>query len=259
MINVNEKVVLSVMRYIGGALAGGGLTILSLSVIDYIRYCKQAEEELLKIEADLDKKYGKEDPAVYNEEVVAEQLIRNYDGTAIEDIVVTNEKNPISKLLDMQPVDYSGIAKKSVEAGNDMKAAVNEVAEKFLASTPETEVKYPYPITDVVFKNSVGWDNETWTYYEVDKVLVDQQEKIVAEPEKMLWADFVKNFGEISGDKDVLYARDPMCMTDYEIVRVHGSYSEIVLGVSDKVKIKQSRRSSTGAGARSKKNGDAGN
>lgn len=79
-------------------------------------------------------------------------------------------------------------------------------------------------------------DKQTVTYYEDDTTFADANDEIIPNPNDILGPNIHLHFGEGSEDPDIVYVRADYTSTDYEIIRVQGTYQEIVMGVVPEVK-----------------------
>lgn len=81
---------------------------------------------------------------------------------------------------------------------------------------------------DEFFGEEMGYDQDTWTYYVGDDILVDETDTPVY--------NFQENTGELrwghgSGDPMVVYIRNEDLKAEYEVIRNEGHYSVEVLGL----------------------------
>jgi hypothetical protein len=92
--------------------------------------------------------------------------------------------------------------------------------------------KVPYVISLEQFNEEMDYhDKLTLTYYQADDTLVDEDEEIISDVEKLIGSYALSNFGVDSEDPEVVYVRNEKLAVDYEVVRIpNGSYSETVLG-----------------------------
>lgn len=91
----------------------------------------------------------------------------------------------------------------------------------------------PYVISRDEFDKEDTYDVYGLTYYEDDGVLTEADGDTPVEDESRIVGDALDHFGEESGDRDTVYVKNPGTDTKYEIARVHGSYSEYVLGIKE--------------------------
>ncbi len=122
-------------------------------------------------------------------------------------------------------VDYTKYQKSSLE----------ELVEKYAdeEAQEEPEIKddnYPHIITINQFGED-GQECEALKYYEEDDSLADEQDTLISDAEGILGGEALLNFGKGSEDVDIVYVRNKKLGLDYEVTRVHGSFSEEVLGV----------------------------
>lgn len=89
----------------------------------------------------------------------------------------------------------------------------------------------PYIISRSEFDTEDHFDTYGLTYYGEDGILTESDGDTPVEDEYRIIGDALDHFGEKSDDKDTVYVANPDTDTKYEICRIHGSYSEYVLGV----------------------------
>lgn len=76
------------------------------------------------------------------------------------------------------------------------------------------------------------WETVNLTYYEDDRVLVDERtEEIVKNPETLIGSLALTSFGELCSDPDTVFIQNNDEELYYEVSRLHGSYGELVLGL----------------------------
>lgn len=107
----------------------------------------------------------------------------------------------------------------------------------------EIDMSQPYVISADDYSEG-GQNNAklTLTYYDEDDVLTDQEDTVIVDPSYLVGDDSLVKFGMNSNDEDIVYVRNTKLSTDYEIVRVHKSYSETVLGIVDKKVIRKVKK-----------------
>lgn len=92
----------------------------------------------------------------------------------------------------------------------------------------------PYVISaDAFLAGELDYSQPSYTYYEGDKKLVDENDQLVLEGDiaSTVGAENLEKFGEESDDPNSVYVRNDMLRVDYEIVRSHGHYAVEVLGL----------------------------
>lgn len=101
----------------------------------------------------------------------------------------------------------------------------------------------PYIVTvQEFFDECDDYDTHSVTYYEDDRMLVDDRGSIISDVEGNLGPDYNLAFGLGSGEPHVVYIRNPRRTNDYEVLREPGSYTEDVLGVAPADDRKTARR-----------------
>lgn len=92
----------------------------------------------------------------------------------------------------------------------------------------------PYIIThDEYFAAEKDYETVTLTYFEVDGVLLGEDEQTIDNSDEIVGEATLTRFGHGSKDNNMVYVRNDKLATDYEIVRSKGSYLEEVLGLPD--------------------------
>ena len=92
----------------------------------------------------------------------------------------------------------------------------------------EENVEKPYVIAPEEF-----WEEDyptiTLTYFEEDRVLADEHDKIIKNVDELVGEDFAEHFGEY--EEDSVHIRNDEMGVVYEILRDYGSYEEY-MGIS---------------------------
>lgn len=139
------------------------------------------------------------------------------------------------KNVDVHAVDK---ANEAVDNEMDISSFTNDSDEDpDLSEIDREDFDEPYVITSDEFdnvNNRYYMDLYDLTYYEDDGILTETDGDTPIEDEHRIIGDALDHFGEKSGDKDIVYVANPETYTKYEITRVHGSYSEYVLGIKPK-------------------------
>lgn len=90
----------------------------------------------------------------------------------------------------------------------------------------------PYIISaEEYFENSLEHANITLTYYEGDGVLSDDRDEPVADIDAMVGDNNIPRFGHRSNDDNIVYIRNHVLGTDFEVARSQNKYSVEVLGL----------------------------
>jgi hypothetical protein len=145
---------------------------------------------------------------------------------------------------------YQGVEQlEEAEPGDDFEfdvptpVPVPELEPEEIAPVPEPEPKHkkaayvdkskPYVVTvDEVLNNEADYANSTLTYYESDDTLTGEGDEILDDRSRLLTVGTnLSNFGELSGDPNVVYVRTDKINMYLEIVKHEGKYSEVVAGL----------------------------
>lgn len=88
----------------------------------------------------------------------------------------------------------------------------------------------PYVISEAEFSDSeIGTQQLTITYYQGDKILVDDKEQPIRDIRGVTGPVVPGGFGGISGDPSIRYVRNERLEIDFEIVLDQRSYTDVVL------------------------------
>lgn len=121
----------------------------------------------------------------------------------------------------------------------------------WLAENPRSD-KHPYIISTAEFMdpriismNVEMWDSATLTYFEEDGTLLDEQDGIIDDIDRMVGLDNLTRFGMFSDSKNTLYVANEYMGTLFEIILTKGSAAEH-FGIKDEPQ-PRSRKKSRGA------------
>lgn len=90
----------------------------------------------------------------------------------------------------------------------------------------------PYTITPEEFElTKQHYDKCTISWYTEDETLADEREEIIPDIERVVGIDNLQKFGVISKDPNVVFVRNEMLGSDYEILLCPEAYCESVLGI----------------------------
>lgn len=93
-------------------------------------------------------------------------------------------------------------------------------------------VDRPYVITsDEYFQNSTDYAQISVNYYSEDGVLCHLNDDYIRESDDFVGDENLLRFGEGSGDPNVVYVRNDKKESEYEVIRIRGSYNEVVHGI----------------------------
>lgn len=138
----------------------------------------------------------------------------------------TEDKDPDEELLELRTV--------SVFDSPEPEDVGPEVESPFDFRNPSKP--YVIPIGDFMNpeEDFEDYDKITITYYEEDEVLTDDADKTFSDVDGTVGLMNLKKFGRNSDNPDIVYVRNERINTDFEIARVAGSYTQIVLGFDAK-------------------------
>lgn len=177
--------------------------------------------------------------------LVADMLIYKFQEKQISEDIMGEFEKRVEEYKPSNPeapVDYTRMTK--------AKANLNDLVAPYLGIGQETE-DLSVPLFEVISHNE--WTDQTnpdqyqIMFYEGDNTYT-MEEEIVASPSDLIGPREGLRFGELSEDPDVVYIRNNDVEADYEVIRVHGKYSTLVLGMSEEETEKPKRKRKTNNG-----------
>lgn len=104
-------------------------------------------------------------------------------------------------------------------------ANADDVEEFVTVSEHVEDKRYDPPL--VISKSLYAWDEDegdefdklTVTYYPNDRVVLDEDDEVMLQVDRVLGWKNLNRFGDDSGDADVVFIRNRNMRTDYEVVR----------------------------------------
>lgn len=115
--------------------------------------------------------------------------------------------------------------------GGQVVVRVQDHLEERHTSVDVRNSERPYVITREEFEDGeVGHEAVTFSWWEGDKTLADEQEKIVTDVDGTVGRENLSHFGKGSDDARVVYIRNEKVGLDFEVVRENGLYSVEVAG-----------------------------
>lgn len=218
------------------ALAGGGLIGAAIgwviSEVLVFQIFEKEKEDFTDLVEDLE--YSLEEEPVVMKTTVSARKVKSGEGKIVTNYVEQFKKG---KLLNPDPVDD---AEEEIEHSLAEMAALAEEMEE------EAEMGLPFVITEEKWTNPDNdWESVNLTYYTEDRVVTDEQDKIIKHPETILGPHALDSFGEGTTDPDTVFVQNNAEELFYEVCRVHGSYDEFVLGLPKqepkKIPVKKSK------------------
>lgn len=196
-----NKIINGILLFTAGAIVGGTGTYFYLKKFNKIEY------EIIKPAI---KEQSKTEPEEKGEEHVSAEIV-DYD--EMTDGNIMDYYNEAANNVDSHHIDYSAINRPKVE----------DVPEK----TPKI-----YEITQEDFINcDLGFEQDTFILYEGDMTFVDETNGSSSpihtdDIQSTISEELFEKFRDDS-DIDVMYIRNLMYGTDYELCKRNDSYSEI--------------------------------
>ena len=254
----------------GMAIGGVGMMYYDKKVFNQMRERDQEYYDgLVKFYRDLFYKYGPSDTESSRPTCVADpdtdekQTVEEMSQEAADKIGMTAEewRDKYSGNVNNQ-IDYSAMAQKKPlsqilkEKGlnplPDEKSLtrVHDFPEEDEPEVEEDEFEDEQPIKDIPKTRGIELiteeefsdesENEDYerialTYYNTDGVLVDERDEPVPSPENILGQEALASFGKNSKDPDVVYVRNDLTSTLFEVARVYQSFAEVVLGITEPI------------------------
>lgn len=155
--------------------------------------------------------------------------------------VVIDEETVQRIARGLQKMDYTKVKPSLEEAGNfflkPKEKPVEVVSMTLESPLPAEEPEEPedpdgpYAIdANTFFENQAGYKNISLTWFNGDKVLMDENDGVVETVSTNIGNHNLKKFGHLSGDANVVYVRNEHLQVDFEILLSQEKYSEVVLG-----------------------------
>lgn len=152
------------------------------------------------------------------------------DMATIEQAMIADAKAKVAKLI-----ERSGEEELNEEEGEvDMTVSRNIFRDG--DDYPELDrsvrgASFPYIISlDEFEEGDQGFNRNSCTYYQKDNVLADDQDQPVDNVDEIIGRQNLQ-FGNSSGQKDIVFVRNMNMEVDFEIARSYGSFAEEVLGI----------------------------
>lgn len=221
----------------GAAVGGATATLIARNY-----YKKKAEEDVQEMrdymhekgvyESQI-KRYSdeseEEPPTVYGErEATAEEM------SAVEAFNASRGQKRMK-------TDYTKFRTEPIEDPEELARIAALYEDEDLKDVPPDEKEHPVDshedeairiISEDEFldEHTTDYGKVELTYYEHDDSLCDNYDELLPDFQRLVGPDALTSFGQ-EYDPDVVYVRNNKLANDYKIVRIHGSYSEEVLGI----------------------------
>lgn len=239
---MNENIIRASL-VVGGAAVGGGAGyfLAKKHLRDY--YQAQAEEQVAQVKEHYDRRY--KEGAFATPAGAVEALV------VAEDEPVKAKPNPRAIVEDILGREgYVGQAKVEVtDDGLTVEVEKPDNASNIFTKSPteldldedgvpwdlglpERQSDEPYIIHVDEFMSST-YDQVTLTYFVADDTLVDEREHMVDDIDGLVGQNHLGMFGRGSKDDNIVYIRNEVIMTDFEVIQSESSYAEAVLGMRE--------------------------
>ncbi|AXH44196.1 hypothetical protein SEA_GOCRAZY_58 [Arthrobacter phage GoCrazy] len=248
-----------------GAVAGGATAyyftkkkyraIADQEVADVKAYAQEREEEAYM---------AANDPELYKEWKASQEVVEEHP----EDRPLTREEldeklNGLydQKLENLGYAEHADLESEGLPTQHDLltdaERAEAEAAEAALDDDPATwdrDFEKPYVINvnewNLEHMDNPEWDKVSLKYYDgdTDDVLVPEDGQPITDEEYVVGLANLAHIGVGSEDPNIVYIRNEAMTTDFEITRIDGSYTKLVLGIDEwddnenrKVKVRKMR------------------
>lgn len=233
------------MTFLMGAAAGG-----LLSYVLYKERIEQAAEEEIEsmkeyyqnlieeIDEDHDRELDKLIRVLDEEEQISSDFVdytEKYSSDEGEEYVrVEKENNDMPGYTPQKIIKPVEEMEEYREMYNDILEGEDELEDGFEEDPHnlDFEEDEPYIISVEDFEYSMNHlDKITLFYYDYDDILTDEMDEVIPDPTVVVGMDALTSFGDRSGDKNIVYIRNPHTKTDYEVVKMQDSFQERILGI----------------------------
>lgn len=201
-----KKAIAGVLGFVIGAAAGSAASWYILRT----RYEQIAQDEIDSVKEVFSKKMAE-----------ANKIIK--EGGSLPTVIVNKKEDKMPKaeefLSETETVDYSKIAERySVDK------SVNEKTEEE-KKNPYRKIDVPYVVSPDEFGEFEDYETIELTFY-ADKVLADDDYDIVEDVDEVVGFESLSHFGDYA--EDVVYVRNDRLKCDYEVVRDHRKYLDVM-------------------------------
>ncbi len=135
----------------------------------------------------------------------------------------------VSQRVVTKTKDYTKFAKGDLtELVKPYTSSIVEEGEKEIAKSDRIMI-----ISMDDYDSDRSHNKEPIGYYEGDTTFANAAEEIIDDPVSIFGPNIHLHFGEESQDPDIVYVRNENNGVDYEITRIHNSYSVVVMGIPE--------------------------
>lgn len=126
--------------------------------------------------------------------------------------------------------DYAAVAEKYVEE----ETSIPEIILTRVDYDEDDHDQGPYVISSEQFyQEHPEYEKNTISYFVEDDTLLDDQEVIIPDPEFVVGSRAFEYFGHRSGDKNIVYIRNPEISSDFEVLRDLRSVASAIYGLEE--------------------------
>lgn len=203
--------------FVGGVTIGGVATYFAMRKHFDDHYSQLATDEIASVkEAYAQKKANVEQEI--QEQRYQEKL------TQLGYWADTHRPDPSTLLKDEEKMEDISVEEGMIIDPNDESTPV------LLTDDDIRNLTKPHLITYDEYHDEEFFEKLELSYYEGDSVLADSRDVEVTDVEELV-GDFLPiNFGHNPEEPDCQLIRNPTLNADFEITRVHGKFTEVVLG-----------------------------
>lgn len=176
-------------------------------------------------------------------------VVKTYQGEVVVDKVAYNTVPPSAEAVEAVPAPEIPAKEAGTPAPKPVERNVFTPANdprdwdyKAEVAAREATPDKPYVISREEFDEDTTNDQDSYTYYEGDDVLVDSRDQVVEHVDRYVGDDNLTRFGHGSDDINIVFVRNDDLEQDFEIIRHPGHHAVEVLGLEPPEKtIKHSR------------------
>ena len=226
-------VVTALVSAIGGGIAGGAITYLTVKKT----FAARAQRDIDDVKKTYHDRFdGKRIVSIYGDMPGPEESVVETPGKNLSAAELKQAKDFVDSLGYVSKEEVPEVEDRTVSIYDRQEVPdAEEVEHKLLIGYDKNALKAahkPYLISlDEFHSTETEWDKNSIVYYEEDDTLTDENDMPVSDVDYLIGEQHLEFFGIRSGDKNQVYIRNPQISTDYEVTRNSGSYTEIVLGL----------------------------
>lgn len=216
-----------------GAVVGGVVTAVVLDRQLRLKYNKIADDE---IEHMKDFYREKEAELLDEQKKIASQpkpnletMTRNLKEVAKSELISEREgySQPVT------PEDVEELQEREAAEEEERNAFVDLPGWNYDQQVAGRTADKPFIMHFEEYQQSECSHQITITYFEGDDVLIDESDEVISKKDEVVGMENLAKFGFGSGDRNVVYVRNPKLDIEYEILRHQGHYAKEILGLEE--------------------------